>query len=62
VPFMLAGHGRTTVDLIRALLLVDEEGRIETAWSPVTPEDTVPKRPPRPPDYLRHPLRRRKIG
>jgi hypothetical protein len=21
---------------------VDEEGRIEQAWSPVTPEDTVP--------------------
>ena len=34
--------GRTTIGLIRSSFLVDEDGRIERAWSPVTPEDTVP--------------------
>ena len=34
--------GVTTVGLIRSAFLVDEQGRIERAWSPVTPEDTVP--------------------
>ncbi|HKE54017.1 MAG TPA: thioredoxin-dependent thiol peroxidase [Actinomycetota bacterium] len=34
--------GKTTIGLIRSSFLVDEEGRIEQAWSPVTPEDTVP--------------------
>ena len=31
-----------TDDVRRSSFLVDEEGRIERAWSPVTPEDTVP--------------------
>lgn len=35
-------NGRTSIGLIRSSFLVDEEGRIEEAWSPVTPEDTVP--------------------
>ena len=35
--------GRTYVGIIRSSFLVDEEGRIERAWSPVKPEDTVPK-------------------
>jgi len=34
--------GKTSVGLIRSSFLVDEEGRIEGAWSPVTPEATVP--------------------
>ncbi len=34
--------GRTSVGLIRSSFLVDEEGRIAGAWSPVTPEETVP--------------------
>ena len=34
--------GKTYVGLIRSSFLVDEEGRIERAWSPVTPEATVP--------------------
>jgi thioredoxin-dependent peroxiredoxin len=34
--------GRTTIGLIRSSFLVDEEGTIQDAWSPVTPEDTVP--------------------
>ena len=34
--------GKTTIGLIRSSFLVDEDGRIEQAWSPVTPEDTVP--------------------
>ena len=34
--------GRTSIGLIRSSFLVDEEGRIEEAWSPVTPEATVP--------------------
>lgn len=34
--------GKTTIGLIRSSFLVDEEGRIEQAWSPITPEDTVP--------------------
>jgi thioredoxin-dependent peroxiredoxin len=34
--------GRTYEGIIRSSFLVDEEGRIERAWSPVTPEDTVP--------------------
>ena len=35
--------GRTFFGILRSSFLVDEEGRIEQAWSPVTPEDTVPK-------------------
>lgn len=35
--------GRTSVGLIRSSFLVDEQGRIEQAWSPITPQDTVPK-------------------
>jgi thioredoxin-dependent peroxiredoxin len=34
--------GRTYEGIIRSSFLVDEEGRIERAWSPVTPEDTAP--------------------
>jgi peroxiredoxin Q/BCP len=34
--------GRTTIGLIRSSFLVDEEGVIQEAWSPVTPEATVP--------------------
>jgi peroxiredoxin Q/BCP len=34
--------GKTYVGLIRSSFLVDEERRIERAWSPVTPEATVP--------------------
>jgi thioredoxin-dependent peroxiredoxin len=34
--------GRTFVGLIRSSFLVDEQGRIAGAWSPVTPEATVP--------------------
>jgi peroxiredoxin Q/BCP len=34
--------GKTYIGLIRSSFLVDEEGRIEGAWSPVTPEATVP--------------------
>jgi thioredoxin-dependent peroxiredoxin len=34
--------GRTWMGILRSSFLVDEEGRIERAWSPVTPEDTVP--------------------
>ena len=34
--------GVTTIGIIRSSFLVDEDGRIEQAWSPVTPEDTVP--------------------
>ena len=34
--------GKTYVGLIRSSFLVDQEGRIEDAWSPVTPEATVP--------------------
>jgi peroxiredoxin len=30
------------VGLIRSSFLVDEQGRIEGAWSPVRPEDTFP--------------------
>ena len=35
-------RGRTYWGIKRSSFLVDEEGRIERAWSPVTPEDTVP--------------------
>jgi len=35
-------NGRTSIGLIRSSFLVDEEGRIEGAWSPVKPEETVP--------------------
>jgi peroxiredoxin Q/BCP len=35
-------RGRTYWGILRSSFLVDEEGRIEKAWSPVTPEDTVP--------------------
>ena len=34
--------GRTYWGIVRSSFLVDEEGRIERAWSPVKPEDTVP--------------------
>jgi peroxiredoxin Q/BCP len=34
--------GHTYFGILRSSFLVDEEGRIEEAWSPVTPEDTVP--------------------
>jgi peroxiredoxin Q/BCP len=34
--------GHTYMGIQRSSFLVDEEGRIERAWSPVTPEDTVP--------------------
>ena len=34
--------GHTYMGILRSSFLVDEEGRIEQAWSPVTPEDTVP--------------------
>jgi peroxiredoxin Q/BCP len=34
--------GKTYVGLIRSSFLVGEEGQIEGAWSPVTPEATVP--------------------
>jgi peroxiredoxin Q/BCP len=34
--------GHTYFGILRSAFLVDEEGRIEQAWSPVTPEDTVP--------------------
>ena len=34
--------GHTYHGIVRSSFLVDEEGRIERAWSPVTPEDTVP--------------------
>lgn len=34
--------GVTTIGLIRSSFLVDGDGRIARAWSPVTPEDTVP--------------------
>ena len=35
-------QGRTYWGILRSSFLVDEEGRIGKAWSPVTPEDTVP--------------------
>jgi len=35
--------GHTYMGILRSSFLVDEEGRIEQVWSPVTPEDTVPK-------------------
>ncbi len=35
--------GETSVGLIRSSFLVGPDGRIEQAWSPVTPEDTVPR-------------------
>jgi peroxiredoxin Q/BCP len=34
--------GHTYMGILRSSFLVDEEGRIEQVWSPVTPEDTVP--------------------
>ena len=34
--------GHTFFGILRSSFLVDEEGRIERAWSPVKPEDTVP--------------------
>jgi thioredoxin-dependent peroxiredoxin len=34
--------GHTFMGILRSSFLVDEEGRIEQAWSPVKPEDTVP--------------------
>lgn len=34
--------GKTVVGLIRSSFLVDEQGRIAGAWSPVKPEATVP--------------------
>lgn len=35
-------NGRRYFGILRSSFLVDETGRIERAWSPVTPEDTVP--------------------
>jgi thioredoxin-dependent peroxiredoxin len=35
-------NGRRYFGILRSSYLVDEEGRIERAWSPVTPKDTVP--------------------
>jgi peroxiredoxin Q/BCP len=34
--------GHTYMGILRSSFLVDEDGAIERAWSPVTPEDTVP--------------------
>jgi thioredoxin-dependent peroxiredoxin len=34
--------GDTFFGILRSSFLIDEEGRIEQAWSPVKPEDTVP--------------------
>jgi thioredoxin-dependent peroxiredoxin len=34
--------GHTYMGIQRSSFLVDEDGRIERAWSPVKPEDTVP--------------------
>lgn len=34
--------GHTYVGIVRSSFLVDEQGRIARAWSPVKPEDTVP--------------------
>ena len=35
-------NGVTTEDIIRSSFLVDADGLISRAWSPVTPEETVP--------------------
>ncbi len=35
-------NGQTYIGLIRSSFLVGPDGRIEQAWSPVMPEDTVP--------------------
>jgi peroxiredoxin Q/BCP len=35
--------GHTYFGILRSSFLVDGDGRIEQAWSPVTPKDTVPK-------------------
>jgi thioredoxin-dependent peroxiredoxin len=35
-------NGETYVGLIRSSFLVGPDGRIKQAWTPVTPEDTVP--------------------
>jgi thioredoxin-dependent peroxiredoxin len=34
--------GHTSFGILRSSFLVDEDGRIERAWSPVKPKDTVP--------------------
>ena len=34
--------GHSFMGIVRSSFLVDEDGRIEQAWSPVKPEDTVP--------------------
>ena len=34
--------GHSFMGIVRSSFLVDEDGRIERAWSPVKPEDTVP--------------------
>jgi peroxiredoxin Q/BCP len=34
--------GHTSFGILRSSFLIDEDGRIERAWSPVKPEDTVP--------------------
>lgn len=34
--------GRKVIGIIRSSYLVDENGRIAAAWSPVSPDDTVP--------------------
>jgi thioredoxin-dependent peroxiredoxin len=35
-------NGKTFMGILRSSFLIDEEGRVQRAWSPVTPEDTVP--------------------
>ena len=34
--------GKTFMGIVRSSFLIDEAGRVQRAWSPVTPEDTVP--------------------
>ena len=33
---------KTFMGIVRSSFLIDEDGRVQRAWSPVTPEDTVP--------------------
>ena len=35
-------RGKTFMGIVRSSFLIDEEGRVQRAWSPVTLEDTVP--------------------
>ncbi|HEV8564912.1 MAG TPA: thioredoxin-dependent thiol peroxidase [Actinomycetota bacterium] len=37
-----ARNGKTFMGIVRSSFLIDEDGRVQRAWSPVTPEDTVP--------------------